>query len=371
MIILLGIFTGLFLAWANGANDNFKGVATLVGSGTVSYRKGIIWATSATALGSLAALVLAQELLHAFTGKGLVDPALLASAAFPLSVALAAAATVMLATLLGFPVSTTHALIGALMGAGWFGSDAPLNLERLQSGFLVPLLLSPLIAIGATVILYKLFRLARKLSGIRSETCICIGNEVIDVLPDGIDGSHALAQARTIRPSLSIAPQAVCRERYQGQLLGLTVDRTVNSLHYLSSGMVSFARGLNDTPKIAAILLAGAAVSPQFAIAAVATFMAAGGLIQSRRVADTLANKITGMNHGQGLTANLITSAVVIFASKLGLPVSTTHVSSGALFGIGAVNGRARWRVIVRIIMAWLITLPLAAALGSVILILR
>lgn len=99
--------------------------------------------------------------------------------------------------------------------------------------------------------------------------------------------------------------------------------------------------------------------------------MAAGGLIQSRRVAETLAHKITGMNHGQGLTANLITSLVVIFASKLGMPVSTTHVSSGALFGIGAVNGRARWGVIARIVMAWVITLPVAAALGSVILVLR
>ena len=66
-----------------------------------------------------------------------------------------------------------------------------------------------------------------------------------------------------------------------------------------------------------------------------------GGLLAARRVAETLSRKITPMNHSQGLTANLVTSLVVIGASRFGLPVSTTHVSCGSLFGLGAITGAA------------------------------
>lgn len=71
------------------------------------------------------------------------------------------------------------------------------------------------------------------------------------------------------------------------------------------------------------------------------------------------------MNPGQGLTANLITSALVLAASPLGLPLSTTHVSVGALFGIGAVTKQAKWKTVAGIFAAWLVTLPVAALLGA------
>ena len=85
----------------------------------------------------------------------------------------------------------------------------------------------------------------------------------------------------------------------------------------------------------------------------------------AKRVAETMSHGITDLSPGQGLTANLVTAALVIGASRLGMPVSTTHVSCGALFGIGASSGRAHWRTIAQIGLAWLITLPVAAALGA------
>jgi PiT family inorganic phosphate transporter len=90
-----------------------------------------------------------------------------------------------------------------------------------------------------------------------------------------------------------------------------------------------------------------------------------GGLVSARKVAETMSRKITPMNHGQGFTANLVTSAVVLSASNFGLPVSTTHVSCGALFGIGTVNRHAHWQMIGTILAAWLTTLPCGAALGA------
>jgi len=71
------------------------------------------------------------------------------------------------------------------------------------------------------------------------------------------------------------------------------------------------------------------------------------------------------MSPGQGFTANALTSLLVIGASALGLPVSTTHVSCGALFGIGTVTRQAHWRTIRHILLAWVVTLPMAAALGA------
>ena len=92
---------------------------------------------------------------------------------------------------------------------------------------------------------------------------------------------------------------------------------------------------------------------------------AVGGLVHAGRVATTMGDRITTMNHGQGLTANLVTAALVMLASKWGLPVSTTHVSCGSLFGLGAVTRGARWGVIGNIFLSWLVTLPLAATLAA------
>jgi PiT family inorganic phosphate transporter len=89
------VLIGFLLAYSNGANDNFKGVATLLGSGTTSYRGALVWATVTTGLGSIAALLVARQLLTAFSGKGLVPPQVVSDPVFPASVALAAALTVL------------------------------------------------------------------------------------------------------------------------------------------------------------------------------------------------------------------------------------------------------------------------------------
>lgn len=88
----------IVLAYANGANDNFKGVATLFGSGTANYRGALLWATATTFLGSLAAVFLAGQLLKNFSGRGLVDGSLVSNPQYVAAVALGAGMTVLLAT---------------------------------------------------------------------------------------------------------------------------------------------------------------------------------------------------------------------------------------------------------------------------------
>src|SRR5262245_15477952 len=114
---LLAIAT-LFVSYANGANDNFKGVATLYGGKVLDYKKALVWASFTTFAGSIVSFILATKLLVLFSGKGLVAASVLKNPSFLVSVALAAAGTVMLATLLRFPISTTHSLVGGLLGAG-------------------------------------------------------------------------------------------------------------------------------------------------------------------------------------------------------------------------------------------------------------
>ena len=309
MMLVLLFAAVAFLAWSNGANDNFKGVAALYGSGIASYRKALAWATVTTGAGSVAGLFLAAELLRKFSGKGLVPDALTASPAFLLAVALGAGSTVLLATRLGFPVSTTHAITGALVGAGLTAAPDEVNFARLWEGFAKPLLLSPLVAVGTGALLFVILRAVQ------------------------------LAPAHRTKP--------------------------LDGLHFLSSGAVSFARGLNDTPKIAALLVVASAVEIRWGLGLVGVAMSLGGLMKAHRVAMTMSRKITGMNPGEGLAANLATAVLVTSASFHGLPVSTTHVSVGALVGIGTVTRQAHWKAVGQIVLSWIVTLPCGAALAA------
>ena len=319
------IIAVLFLAFSNGANDNFKGVATLFGSRTATYRKALAWATITTFAGSLLALILARGLVDAFKGRGLVPDAITTQPTFLVSVALGAALTVFLATRFGMPISTTHALIGALVGAGLMAAAGELKFAALLTSFLMPLLLSPLISMAMTLLIYPAFRRGRRSLKITSQSCLCVGAQFEPVLvqPDG-----TLTLART-GVAIQTGQMSDCVERYQGRMLGVDAARTLDLLHYFSAGAVGFARGLNDTPKIVALLLAAQALSPNVGLVLVAVIMAVGGIINSRSVAETMSQKITAMNAGQGFTANLVTSFLVAVASRFGLPVSTTLFPSG------------------------------------------
>ncbi|MGH9808714.1 MAG: inorganic phosphate transporter, partial [Terriglobia bacterium] len=173
LLILLFLAT-LFVAYANGANDNFKGVATLYGANVAGYRKAITIATVATFAGCLASVFFAEALIQAFSAKGLVPDSVAASPAFLISVAAGAGGTVILATVLGFPISTTHGLIGALVGAGFLAAGAQLNLSMLGSTFVLPLLFSPMIAVLLTMPLYKAAHALTGRLGITKQSCVCV-----------------------------------------------------------------------------------------------------------------------------------------------------------------------------------------------------
>ena len=174
MIAIALFLATCFLAYSNGANDNFKGVASLYGCKAASYRIAITWATITTFAGSITAIFLAQALLKKFPGKGLVPDTIVGSEAFLLAVALATALTVILATRLGFPISTTHGLTGAIIGSGLVAVGAAVNFSALGRGFVLPLLLSPFLAVVLGALLYFVMRAARIGLGIKKELCVCL-----------------------------------------------------------------------------------------------------------------------------------------------------------------------------------------------------
>jgi len=364
MTILIILFLSTcFLAYSNGANDNFKGVATLFGSKTTNYKYAIWWATFTTFAGSLASVFFAYGLVKTFSGKGLVPQSIAAAPEFLTAVAIGTAITVMVATITGFPISTSHSLTGALVGAGFVAVGSQVNFAVLGSAFFLPLLLSPVIATALGGVLYIIFRNMRIHSGITKEWCLCVGEQRKSIPSCMPAPALSVKYGNTI--SAAIDTEENCQEIYQGRFLGINSQKLLDSLHFCSAGVVSFARGLNDTPKIVALLLLTKGLSIPWGMFAVALGMAVGGLLNARKVAETMSNKITKLNHGQGFTANLVTSILVIFASKLGMPVSTTHVSVGTLFGIGLITRRVNIRKVMEILLSWFTTLPIAAVFSG------
>jgi len=148
----------LMLAWANGANDIAKGVATLVGNGTASAKGAVLWATLWTILGGLASIVWGAALLKAFS-SGYLSPGFRVDLAFVGCTMVGAAGWVLIATRFGLPVSTTHALLGGVVGAVWVAAGVEgLRVDAVTQKALLPLLVSPLIAIGLCALLLLIAR---------------------------------------------------------------------------------------------------------------------------------------------------------------------------------------------------------------------
>lgn len=346
-LIALG---ALFLAFSNGANDNLKGFATVWGSATLSYRRTVMLATVATVAGGLASVLIAHGLVQQFSGKGLVPDSLAGTPEFAIAVSIGAATAVITATRVGMPISTTHALVGALVGSGLASGWTAVDLGALGSSFLLPLLLSPAVAAFLGIAAYNI------LKRMRPETdCACIVEG--QILPASVG-----ALSRSVAPtSFLIGTMDQC-DRIPGVALKVEVSKALDRIHVISASAICFARGLNDTPKMAALLLAAGAVSPAASAPAIAFAMAVGGVLLSRRVAETMSLKISHMDHAQGVSANLVTAFLVIFASKLGLPVSTTHVTVGSISGVGVMAGTIDWPALRSVLLSWVATLPFAAA---------
>lgn len=345
-------FLVLILAWANGANDVPKGVATLVGNGSSGARRAIFWGTLWTLLGGAAAVIWGSALIKMFS-SGYTSANFDINLTFVASTVLGAASWVLFATRFGMPVSTTHALLGGLVGAVLVSAGPQgLMLEAVTNKALLPLLVSPLIAIGLCAFLIFTIQFAAKRIPRRVQGC-CTEEE-------WQQNPFACATANgQNRPP----PH---------------VEKIWLGLHWFSSGVTSFARALNDVPKIAAFLILAMTlppeigdefktIQPMWPILAVSLSMSGGALWGGYRVLGVMSEHITRLDAGSGTVANVGTSLLVLAASPLGIPVSTTHVSTGSLMGVRWINKAkpSKNDALLQVLYGWVVTLPVAAVVAA------
>ncbi len=150
------------LAYANGPNDVSKAIATLVGSGVTNYRTAIIWGTAWTVAGAGLSALMADAMLKTFS-VGLIQPGIATPPALALAILIGSMGWVLIASRTGLPVSTTHALTGALVGAGWIALGGQgLIWSALFGKIALPLLLSPILALTLSVLVHPADSLPRK-----------------------------------------------------------------------------------------------------------------------------------------------------------------------------------------------------------------
>lgn len=316
----------LALAALNGANDLPKTFATLLRSDVARERSARRWALGWLCVGGCAAIVVVGPMYETFAAT--------VSAEQAAHVLAGATCWLLLATWAGWPVSTTHALVGGAVAELWlFSQGAGLSPgSALWRNVLLPLLISPPLAFTAVVALRWLR------AKIRARF------------------SAPFAHCTTATPAdvwLAASPNS-----------GEEPQRADQPGHWWAVGAVSFARSLQDAAKVSALGILAFGADPRVAyvlVLAVVAIMAAGGWLISGPVERRLVCRV-GTSPEAAASASYVTALLVICGTLLGVPLSTTHVSVAAI--AGSSTERHVWKWGTQVFVAWMFT-PLGAA-GSV-----
>lgn len=358
LFVLLAAVLLFLLSYTNGANDVSKAIATLAGAGLTSVKGAIAWGTLWTVAGSLSGLFWGAAIIKNISSSIYVSnhefymPAALAVSIAPIF-------WVALATWRKWPVSTTHAVVGGLVGTGLMAYGASgIDWHTISNKIVLPLVASPFMAIAMAWSLTPLLEKAAKFVG-RVRVCL---TPVPRMALVGVNSQ--------IHEPLQDCIVCACDSPQAGVTHGMTLS--VNTMHWLTSGLLSFSRGLNDTPKLIAIvmpfLMLEGLVAPAWLFLWGALAMGAGSWFAGKNITEVLGFNLTKMNHEQGFSANLISAFLVIGASRFGMPVSTTHVSSSAIMGVGVANKKGlNMKTVKSMLFAWLVTAPVAALFAALI----
>jgi len=377
-IIVLGILLALLFNFANGLNDAANSIATIVATKALTPLQAVLLAGVFNLLGPL----LFTTAIAATIGKGIVDPVFIT----PLMILMAmlgAVLWVLITSFFGIPVSSSHALIGGLLGAGMVAAG--------QGAILWPpfalIKQTALYAIaGAVIGAVAAAAIAHRREDFKPWNVIVgglIGVTVIIPLAIAtgflkIGGLLAVIVFIVISPMLGflsafvIAILITCIFRnYPPRRL----SRLFKNLQIFSGSFQAIGHGSNDAQNamgiITAMLLAGGLIAefsvPLWVIFASSLAISLGTLLGGWRVIDKMANKITRIRPYQGFSASTAAGGVLSLMTAFGIPVSTTHAATGAIMGVGATRGYSavKWGVVREILIAWILTLPAAAAVSG------
>jgi PiT family inorganic phosphate transporter len=399
MVLWLAGGLAMYMAWAIGANDVANAMGTSVGSGALTIRRALIVAavfefSGALFVGGHVTDTVRQGMLDMQLVRA--DPQLLL---YGMLGALAAAATlVVAATAYGLPVSTTHAIVGAIVGFGWVALGAEAVNWGKVAQIVVSWVTSPLIG---GVLAFLTFNLVRHLildrdnpfeSARRTGPFFFFFVTFVIALVTLFKGlanlklDFDLPEALALSFALGIGGSAlgwwfihrVKRARGTDEDRRFAgVERIFSVLQVTTACAVAFAHGSNDVansigPLAAVTAVVGEADLTQKAPVAI-WMLAIGGIgivlglaTWGYRVMETVGRKITELTPSRGFSAELAAALTIVLASRFGIPVSTTHILVGAVLGVGIARGIGALdlRVVGRIVVSWIVTLPIAATLS-------
>ena len=381
LIIAAGIILALAFNFANGLNDAANSIATIIATKSLSPVKAVALATFFNLLGPL----IFTTAIAATIGKGIVDSGFLTTHILLVAM-FGAVIWVFTTSMLGIPISSSHALIGGLLGAGIAGAGVGAILwpswDLVMTVFFA-------MAVGGlfSMFLYIAIAVLRKdeWRG-KAPLAFLVGITVIipALLIGGylkISGILAVVIFIVISPMLGLISSFIIGVVIMHLGSGKNPTRLNNMFRPLTIAAGSFqaiGHGANDAQNamgvITAMLVAGGVMSefsvPIWVIFASCGAISMGTLLGGWRVVDKMANKITKIRPYQGFSASMAGGAVLSLMTSLGVPVSTTHAMSGAIMGAGATRGYAsavRWGIVREIVVAWIITIPATAVVSWVV----
>lgn len=401
-LLILACVFGFFMAWGIGANDVANAMGTSVGSKAITIKQAIIIAV----IFEFAGAWLAGGEVTATIRQGIVDshffddhPELLVLGM--LSSLLAAGIWLLIASYKGWPVSTTHTIVGAIIGFSAVGISMDAvqwnSVGRIATSWIT----SPLMA---GVIGFLLFKSVQKLIFEAPDPFTAAKRYVpvyiffvgfivaLVTLTKGfahlgldISGNEAFLYACLVGLLLSVLgsylEKRVKRERTTGKLQIASVEKMFALLMVFTACAMAFAHGSNDVSNaigpvaaIIGVVQAGGEIASQVATPSWVLLIGAGGIVvglvtYGHRVIATIGTNITELTPSRGFAATLATATTVVLASGIGMPVSTTHTLVGAILGVGLARGLAslNLRVVGSIFTSWIVTLPAGALLSVII----
>jgi PiT family inorganic phosphate transporter len=393
-ILWIGGVLALYMAWAIGANDVANAMGTSVGSGALTIRRAVIVA----GVLELAGAFLAGGHVTDTVRKGILDMDLVTDQVLVWGMlgALASAATLLLfATRMGMPVSTTHAIVGAIVGFGVVGVGLDAVVWAKVAQIVTSWFTSPLLG---GVLAFLIFHLIRRLILDRSDPFAAgrrwgplfffvvtfvmglvtlfkgLKNLKLDLdFPEALAGAAAIGVLGALLGRLFLLRVRV----REGERPLRSVERVFSVLQVLTACAVAFAHGSNDVANAIGPLAAVVHVARGAAMAGTAPLepwmLMVGGIgivfglaTWGYRVMETVGRKITELTPSRGFAAELAAALTIVLASRLGIPVSTTHILVGSVLGVGLARGIGALdlRVVGKILVSWVATLPIAALLS-------
>jgi len=397
--ITLAALFGIFMAWGIGANDVANAMATSVGSKALTIKQAILVAAVFEFLGA----VLAGGEVTSTIRKGIVDSSLLGDSPelliYGMLAALLAAGTwLLIASRNGWPVSTTHSIVGAIVGFAAVG----IGMDAVQWGKVGTIVMSWVVSpLTSGFIAYLIYQTVQRLI-LQSEDPLAMAKRYVPVyiflaaftitlvtilkglkhvgltisLADSYLLAIGIAAAIAVFGSIVIQriepdPKVEKRQHFY------TVERVFGVLMVVTACGMAFAHGSNDVANAIGPLAAVITVAQTGAISAKSSVplwvlvIGGGGIViglatYGRHVIATVGKKITQLTPSRGFAAELAAATTIVIASGTGIPISTTHTLVGAVLGVGLARGieAIDLRVVGRILVSWVVTIPAGAFLA-------